>query len=395
MQGERAKTRFGRIEMRNKRKLILWVTILGLAVASILIVAGCGDETTDTTAAPATTQATTATTTAATTATTTAATTATTVGKEVLIRVTTPVPAGDEMATMAQEGFDRFNARTNGAYTLKIFTGGELGPMPEMLDAVRTGSVEAGLFPLAAYGGTVPEFGLVELPFLFNNGEANSAAMPGIQPIWDELAQAKANQRVFGCLCTGTVNFLSVKKLLKTIDDLKGIVFGCDNPAMSVLVNTLGGSGTVVDFTEDYSNLQKGIFDAKTSAPQYIHIAKLYEIAKYYTVFHGIGTLYAFNVNLDVYNEMPKDIQDALAEELSATAKSLSEMYVSKFYELEPVLKDLGMQYYYLPTEEREKWKELGYPVTLDTISKAGDIGTRVKQVVDEANAKFPYVQEQ
>jgi TRAP-type C4-dicarboxylate transport system substrate-binding protein len=114
-------------------------------------------------------------------------------------------------------------------------------------------------------------------------------------------------------------------------------------------------------------------------------------VAKYYTVFHGVGTLYAFTVNSDVYDSMPKEIQDALSEEMSATAKSMSDNYVSKFYELEPVLKDEGMQYYYLPTEEREKWKELAYPVTLEQLSEAGDIGTRVKRVVDEANAQFPY----
>ena len=150
----------------------------------------------------------------------------------------------------------------------------------------------------------------------------------------------------------------------------------------------------MVDFTEDYSSLQKGVIDAKTSAPQYIHIAKLYEVAKYYTVFHGIGSLYAFTINSDVYNKMPKDIQDALNEELSATAQSISDKYVNKLYELEPVLTDLGMEYYFLPSAERDKWKALAYPGTLDALANAGDVGTRVKQIADEANAKYPYTQE-
>ena len=171
----------------------------------------------------------------------------------------------------------------------------------------------------------MPEFGLVELPFLFNNGEAAAYAMPGIQTIWDELSQAQANQRTLGCIFVGSANFLSTKKPLKTLEDLKGIIIGVDAPPMVALVNALGASGIVVDFTEDYSSLQKGVIDAKTSAPQYIYIAKLYEVAKYYTVFHGIGGMYAFTINSDVYNKMPKDIQDALNEEMSATAKSISD----------------------------------------------------------------------
>lgn len=363
--------------MRNKRLLALWVTILGLAMASLLMLAACGDsEETTTTSAGATD------------------TTASAPAEQVLIRMTTPVPAGDEFLAWAQEGIDRFNARTNGAYKLQIFPGGQLGPFPESLDAIRTGAIEAGLIPLAAFAGSVPEFGLVELPFLFNNTEANAYAMTGIQQIWDELSQAKANQRTFGCMCVGTTNFFSAKKPLKTLDDIKGTIIGVDAPPVADLVKVLGGSGIVVDFTEDYSNLQKGVIDAKTNAPQYIQIAKLYEVAKYYTVFHGVGSLYAFTINSDVFNKMPKDVQDALVEELGATAKTISDNYVNKFYELQPVLEDLGVEYYFLPSEERDKWKALAYPGTLDALEKAGDIGARVKQVTDEANAKFPYTAE-
>jgi len=361
-------------EMRNRRVLVIWLTILGVVLVAGLVLAGCGEssDTTSTTAGAT-------------------ATTAATPAEQVLIRMTTPVPAGDEFLDWAQEGLDRFEARTNGAYKVQIFPGGQLGPFPESFDAIRTGGIEAGLIPLAAFSGSVPEFGLVELPFLFNNAEANAEAMTGVQPIWDELSQAQGNQRTLGCMAVGTTNFFSAKKPLKTLDDIKGVIIGVDAPPVVGLVQALGGSGVVVDFTEDYSNLQKGVIDAKTNAPQYIQEAKLYEVAKYYTVFHGVGSLYAFTVNLDVFNKMPKDAQDALAEELSATAKAISDAYIKKFEELEPILTDQGVEYYYLPEAEREQWKALAYPGTLDALEKAGEVGASIKQITDEANAKFPY----
>lgn len=360
--------------MRKKRALAIWLSILGVVLLLGLVLAACG-ESSDTTGTTADATVTTASAPAA----------------EVLIRMTTPVPAGDEFLQWTQEGLDRFNERANGAYKVQIFPGGQLGPFPESFDAIRTGAIEAGLIPLAAFSGSVPEFGLVELPFLFNNSEANAYAMTGILPIWDELSQAQGNQRTLGCMAVGTTNFFSAKKPLKTLDDMKGAIVGVDAPPVVGLVKALGGSGIVVDFTEDYSNLQKGVIDAKTNAPQYIEEAKLYEVAKYYTVFHGVGSLYAFTVNLDVFNKMPKDMQDALAEELSATAKTISDNYIKKFEELEPILTDLGVEYYYLPAAERDAWKALAYPETLDALEKAGDVGARVKQIVDEANDKFPY----
>jgi TRAP-type C4-dicarboxylate transport system substrate-binding protein len=313
--------------------------------------------------------------------------------KQVLIRMTTPVPAGDEFVTWAQEGMDKFNARTNGAYKMQMFPGGQLARFPESLDAIRTGAIEGGMIPLAAFAGTVPEFGLAELPFLYNNGEANAYAEIALKDVYSNLLETKANQKSLGCIFVGTLNLLSTKKQLKTLEDLKGLIVGCDTPSSADLIKALGGSGIVVDFTEDYSNLQKGIIDAKTSAPQYMLIAKLYEVAKYYTVFHGLGSLYSFNINSDVYNKMPQNIKDALNEEMSAVAKSISQKYVTKFYDLVPELTKDGVQYYYLSAAERDRWKAMAYPGTLATLDKYGDVGAKIKQIADEADAKYPYTQ--
>jgi TRAP-type C4-dicarboxylate transport system substrate-binding protein len=352
------------------KKLLLLSLVVILAVAVILGSCGEPEETTEPTA-----------------------TTTPPAAEAILIRVTTPVPTGDDLSNMCQEGMDKFNARTNGAYKMQMFPGGQLASMPESLDAIRTGAIEGGVIPLAAFGGTVPEFGLAELAFLYNNGEANAYAEIGLREVYSEILQEKANQRSLGCIYVGTLNLLCVKKQIKTLEDLKGLIVGCDTPPSAGLIGALGGSGIVVDFTEDYSNLQKGVFDAKTSAPQYMLIAKLYEVAKYYTVFHGLGSLYSININSDVYNAMPQDVQDILNEEMSAAAQDISQYYVTLFYDLVDDLEAEGMEYYYLPAAERDRWKDLAYPGTLATLEEFGDVGARIKQIADEANAKYPYME--
>jgi TRAP-type C4-dicarboxylate transport system substrate-binding protein len=314
--------------------------------------------------------------------------------EQILIRMTTPIPPGDEFAIWAQEGMDKFTARTNGAYKMQLFPGAQLAAFPESLDVIRTGAVEGGMIPPAAFAGSIPELGLPELPFLFNNVEANAYAATGLSDVIDQLLETQANQKSVGCFTVGTLNFLCAKKPVKTLEDLKGLIVGVDAPPMVELVKALGGSGIVVDFTEDYSNLQKGVIDAKSSAPQYILVAKLYEVAKNYTVFHGLGSLYSFNVNLDVYNKMPQDVKNALNEEMSALAQSINQKYITRFYDLIPELTELGLQYHYLSEAERDRWKALAYPATLDGLGKAGDVGAKVKQIADEANAKYPYTQQ-
>jgi TRAP-type C4-dicarboxylate transport system substrate-binding protein len=306
--------------------------------------------------------------------------------------MTTPVPPGDDYAIWLQEGMDKFNAKTNGAYKMQLFPGGQLASFPESLDAIRTGAVEGGVIPPAAFAGTIPELSLPELPFLYNNGEANAYAEAGIQSIESPLLEAKANQKSLGTIYVGFANLLSTKPV-HTLEDLKGMVVGCDTPPGAGLMEALGGSGIVVDFTEDYSSLQKGVIDAKTSAPQYILIAKLYEVAKNFTVFYGIGSVYSININLDVYNKMPQNIQDMLNQDMSDLANSITQKYVTSLYDLVDQLKANGVEVYYLPVAERDRWKALAYPGTLDALSKAGDVGAQLKKIADEANAKYPYAQ--
>jgi TRAP-type C4-dicarboxylate transport system substrate-binding protein len=310
--------------------------------------------------------------------------------EEVQIRITTPIPAGDVLVTWCQEGFDRFNKRTNGEYNMKIYPGQQLAKMPESLDAVRIGAVEGGVIPPAAFAGTVPEFSLPELPFLYNNAEANAAAEACITEVFNEVLEAQCNQKSLGCFYVGTNNLLSSKPV-KTLEDWKGLIVGCGNPSTSSLVTLLGGSPVVTSLTDAYSNLQKGIVDAGTYLPQFVLIGKLNEVAKNYTVFYGLGSVYSINLNLDVWEKMPQNIKDILADEMGQLTQELNEKHVSFFNDQLEALSGAGVDVYYLPKEERDKWMDLCLPQTNSALDEFGENGQRIKQCAEEANKKYPY----
>lgn len=333
--------------------------------------------------------------TAATTAATTpVSTSGSTPAKQVLIRMTTPVPVGDPFAVKLQQGFDQFNAQTNGAYKMQLYPGAQLVPMPGSLDAIRTGAVEGGVIPPAAFAGEVPQLGLPELPFLYASPQANAYAETALQGYEDGLLKANANQRSLGAIYVGLANLLS-KKPIHTLDDLKGMIVGCDTPSETDMMKALGASGIVVNFTEDYSNLQKGVFDAKTSDPQYIIQAKLYDVAKNYSVFWGAGSVYSININSDIYNKMPPDVQNMLNQDMSQLAASISQWYVTSWNDLINQLEQNGVQVYYLTDAERANWYNLVYPGTLAQLNKYGDNGAQIKQIASDANTKYPYTSQQ
>jgi len=360
--------------MHNKRLLVLLSVLLIVVLTSMTMITACSSTPSTTTQPTQTTQAPASTTPAV---------------KQVLLRFTTPVPAGDDLLVKAQAEMDKFNAETKGAYKMQMFPGGQLDQFPAMMGDIRTGAVEGGIIPPAGYSGDVPEFGIAELPFLFESGGANAYAEIGLQPIYAKILESKQNQTTLGCIFIGGLGLISTKPI-HTLEDMKGMNIGCDTPPMAGLFKTLGANGIVVDFTEDYSNLQKGIMNAKTVAPQYVRIAKLYEIAKNMTTFFALGSVYSININLDAYKKMPPDIQNLAKTHMSQLASDLSQYFLHLPETANPDLAQKGMVFYDLPKTEYERWKALAYPGTLAEIAKFGDIGTQIKKVADEANAKYP-----
>jgi TRAP-type C4-dicarboxylate transport system substrate-binding protein len=310
--------------------------------------------------------------------------------QQVAIRVTCPIPAGDPLIDWCQEGFDRFNERTNGAYKMQMYPGQQLASMGESLDAIRTGAVEGGVIPPAAYAGTVPEFVLGELPFLYNNAEANAYAEVGITELYNELLEGRCNQKSLGCFFTGGVEIISTKPI-HTLDDWDGLIVECGNPSAASMITALGGSPMVTPLTDTYSNLQKGVVDASTQLPQFVLIAKLHEAAKYYTVFFGLGSVYSVNLNLDVWNEMPQNDKDILTEEMNQLAQDLNDTHVTFFYNQIDALSGVEVDVYYVPSEERDQWMELCLPQTNTQLAEFGETGQRMKQIADDANAMYPY----
>jgi TRAP-type C4-dicarboxylate transport system substrate-binding protein len=359
-----------------KRLSILVISLLVILSLTLSLSAACGTpQPSPTTQAPApTTQAPAPTTQAP---------------KQVLIRMTTPVPAGDDLLVKCQAEMDKFNAETNGAYKMQMFPGGQLDQFPAMLDDIRSGAVDGGVIPPAGYSGKVPEFSIIELPFILESAEANAYAEIGLQPIYAKILEEKQNQTSLGCIFIGGLYLLSTKPI-HTLEDVKGLNIGCDTPSSAALMKALGGNGIVVDFTEDYSNLQKGVINAKTVGSQYVEIAKLYEVAKNGTLFFALGSVYSINLNLDVYKKMPPDVQNSLKQHMSKLAADLSQYFLHLPETLNPKLAQKGVVFYDLPKAERDRWKALAYPATLDTIAKLGDIGAQIKKLADDANAKYP-----
>jgi TRAP-type C4-dicarboxylate transport system substrate-binding protein len=307
----------------------------------------------------------------------------------VLLRLVVPAPPGDPLTVKDENLAARFNERAGGEYEIKVYPGETLVKIPEYLDGVRTGAVEMSDVAWGIYTGADPRLGVTEVPFLFDNVRASAAAQEALVELYDPIYQEKFNQKCLASLTTGAME-LCGKKPVKTLEDWKGLLVGAISPMMSGMIEALGGAPVPVMWTELYTNLEKGVIDATLQSNHGQIALKITDVAPYNTTFYGTSGQNAYNINLDVWNAMPKNIQDILVEEVKAAAQEGNDMFIKWFDEDPGALKDLGVTVYMLPKAERDRWEEACRPYTEKQLSDVGEFGQKVKQIADQANAENP-----
>ncbi len=100
--------------------------------------------------------------------------------------------------------------------------------------------------------------------------------------------------------------------------------------------------------------------------------AKLWEVCQVLTpTALFISASAATTVNLDVWNKMPKDIQDIISEEAKIAQDEIQRLTVETFYSYTKRL-EANMEVYNLPAAERAIWQAELKPVVDEMMSQMG-----------------------
>jgi C4-dicarboxylate-binding protein DctP len=379
-------------------KKLLAVFVVLMVVGGLMLV-GCGEEqTTTTTAAPTqTTQAGSQTTQAGSQTTqagsqTTQATTATTAasGDTYYLRwaqfATANLEDSQPQIKMAENVFNR----TNGRCKIELFWSDSLVPMFEAMDAVRLGSAEMATFPFGPFGGMDARFASSEMPLFYNTVEAQVEAQSALMPAYSGVFEEKFNQKAIQVRSILPLQIGSAKRPIKTLQDWNKLLTQTISPAVTAIVEKLGGVGAPASPLDVYELLQKGTVDATVQSLGKFVEAKLWEVCDNLTNCMFISASAATTINLDVWNKLPKDIQDIILEEALIAEQAIQKLEVELYYSYLDQLR-ANMAVYDLPAAERAKWQEAVKPIVDGMLAKMGDFANDVKATAEAANAKYPY----
>ncbi|HEY78701.1 MAG TPA: hypothetical protein G4O09_06275 [Dehalococcoidia bacterium] len=309
----------------------------------------------------------------------------------VLLRCTIAQPGGDDPLFLNMSGMaEKFNERAGGEYELKIYPAESLVKFPETIDAVRTGAVEMTNIAWGAFGGLDVRFDACELPFLYNNIQGTIAAQDDLVKMMDPMFREKFNQTALASHTVGPLELITVRPV-KTMADWDGLLVGSISPTTSAVTELLGGSAVFITWTDAYSSLEKGVIDATTQGTTWMVVGKLTDVCGYATMANLVPTSHGYSVNLDVWNAMPKRIQDMLTEEAQRAAHEFNDVQI-QFYEVDhpAAIEAAGVEIYHVPADERAKWKAAVQPFVDERIAAMGEFGQQLLQLADKVNSENP-----
>jgi TRAP-type C4-dicarboxylate transport system substrate-binding protein len=245
--------------------------------------------------------------------------------------------------------------------------------------------------PWVMFNSLDPRLGALELPFLFASDDAARYGINAAVPLYDQLLQKKFNAKGLGAVYTGSIELFSTGKPVKTLEDWKGLLTATLSPALAMLVKDLGGSPVTIMWTDMYEALQKKVVNAATQAGHGAVIMSFTDVCKYGTYSRSVSGMNAHSINLDVWKKMPPRIQKILLEEVASAndwfTKAMRKVDVDDL----KVLKEKGVQVYFLPPAERARWEKAAAPSSDNQLAAFGDFGAKIKKIADDANKKYPY----
>jgi tripartite ATP-independent transporter DctP family solute receptor len=202
---------------------------------------------------------------------------------------------------------------TKGAVTVAIFPDAKLGDERTLLERMKMGVVDAGVITNGPIINFVPQFGVIDLPFLFRSPEHAYKVLDG--PVGDRLFADLEKHGIKGLAWAerGFRNLTNSKRPVNSPADLKGLkIRVMQNPVYVDSFKALGANAVPMAWTEALTALQQGTVDGQENPLNVIVAFKLDESQKYMAITRHAYAPAPILMSLTTWKKLSPDQQKAV-----------------------------------------------------------------------------------
>ena len=279
---------------------------------------------------------------------------------------------------------------TKGRVKITTYPGGALGGPADQYDLVLKGTADIGLVSTGFYPGVFPMSGIIELPMQFRSAEAASATYWELTEKYLEDTDYSKG-KVLYVHTTGLFNAFSTKEV-KVLEDLDGLRTAAPSPVEAAIFAKLGLATTSMPPPEMYTALERGLIDLTWHEWEGAYLGwKTYELTKYRIANIDLATHdNVVIMNWDTWNSLPADIQQAFEEAGGfEKARECGRIFDEEEEGFRQAVIDHDQKVgnppiYYLPEDERARWKAVVNPIIDEWIAEQEAAGRPGQAIFDD-----------
>jgi len=225
-------------------------------------------------------------------------------------------PASNFHSRGAEEFAKRVDEYTGGTVKIAVHPGGSLGfKGPELLKAVKDGTLPMSDILMGVVAGSEEIFGLSSLPRMVKSYEEARKYYEIARPAYDKAAE-KWNQKILYA-CPWPPSGLFTKKPVKSVADIDGLKTRTYDKNGADFLNGAGGSPVSLPWGEVYSSLQTGMIDSVLTSAVSGKDGKFWEVLSHFTKIDFAYPLNMVTINLDYWKALTDEQKAALEKAAS------------------------------------------------------------------------------
>lgn len=221
----------------------------------------------------------------------------------------------------------------------------------------------------ANFGSFGTELAIFDLPFIFKSlDDAKRISDEWLAQRQCELALKNSGHICLAVYSSGGFRQLgNAKKSVKVPSDMKGLKWRVTkSPVEYMLVKNWGAVPVPYDWGQLYQGLQSGIVDGQYVATPWQEVAKLHEVAKYFTEIGGMWSGNIIAMDATQYNALSKEQKQWVHAAAQAYGKRVNDLDNVWVTDGENTIKASANEWY-TPTEaELALWREGAIDAWLD-----------------------------
>lgn len=248
---------------------------------------------------------------------------------------------------------------SKGRLVIQFFNPNAIAPSRKVYDALVAGSIDMTGSPCHWVHGKFPLNTVIQTPLIFNGAEAASLTTWDMFNKYPEWRNEFKDIKVLWQWGSATFNLHTVKKMVRTLEDLKGMKIIGINPQIREILKRLGANPIPMTPQDSYLALERGMAEGMAFPIAPVRAFKISDVAKYHTVADLMCDPFYGAINVRKWNSLPADLkkilEDTTGRKLAqACGKTLDEGSINDVN----WMRGQGHKFYVLPSKEKERWFE-------------------------------------